>query len=481
MANGETPPPDPTAQELIELAREIRERVRSRHPTHAPGGVALPDLMPLLHARDAAEGKVASIGTVNPRPPGALNSLIQLLKRLAARLLDWHVREQVEFNRSVVRALSATLEALDENNRALARIAETAALVNPIREALDENNRALARIAEAAALGRDVAAHWAQWRPAWEEKLEKSEIHALRALAELQGVVQQRLAQLEISFRDLTRRQHEEFRLSAERSALEIQQRLWRDLEKVRIEFERLIHSELRLLRQRAARLDPIAPPAAPVVQASEPPVGPLAFALRFRGSEEEIRRRQTFYLPYFRRAGQVLDLACGRGEFLELLREAGVNARGVDLDPACVEICRAKGLDVEQRGAFDCLEQLPPSTLDAIFCSHFVEHLLAAQVPELIRLASSRLVPGGLLAVETPNPQCLATLAAAFYADPTHQRPLPAPLLRFYFEEAGFGGIEVHPLSPASEVYPELAALPDAFRDAFFGGMDYAILGRRL
>jgi 2-polyprenyl-3-methyl-5-hydroxy-6-metoxy-1,4-benzoquinol methylase len=457
VANGETPPPDPTAQELIELAREIRERVRSRHPTHAPGGVALPDLMPLLHARDAAEGKVASIGTVNPRPPGALNSLIQLLKRLAARLLDWHVREQVEFNRSVVRALSATLEALDENNRALARIAE------------------------AAAAGRDVAAHWAQWRPAWEEKLEKSEIHALRALAELQGVVQQRLAQLEISFRDLTRRQHEEFRLSAERSALEIQQRLWQDLEKVRIEFERLIHSELRLLRQRAARLDPVAPPAAPVAQAGEPPVDPLAFALRFRGSEEEIRRRQTFYVPYFRGAGQVLDLACGRGEFLELLREAGVNARGVDLDPACVEICRAKGLDVEQRGAFDCLEQLPPSTLDAIFCSHFVEHLPAAQVPELIRLASSRLVPGGLLAVETPNPQCLATLATAFYADPTHQRPLPASLLRFYFEEAGFGGIEVHPLSPASEVYPELAALPDAFRDAFFGGMDYAILGRRL
>jgi len=457
VANGETPPPDPTAQELIELAREIRERVRSRHPTHAPGGVALPDLMPLLHARDAAEGKVASIGTVNPRPPGALNSLIQFLKRLAARLLDWHVREQVEFNRSVVRALSATLEALDENNRALARIAE------------------------AAALGRDVAAHWAQWRPAWEEKLEKSEIHALRALAELHGVFQQRLAQLEISFRDLTRRQHEEFRLSAERLALEIQQRLWQDLEKVRIEFERLIHSELRLLRQRAARLDPIAPPAAPVAQAGEPPVDPLAFALRFRGSEEEIRRRQTFYVPYFRGAGQVLDLACGRGEFLELLREAGVNARGVDLDPACVEICRAKGLDVEQRGAFGCLEQLPPSTLDAIFCSHFVEHLPAAQVPELIRLASSRLVPGGLLAVETPNPQCLATLAAAFYADPTHQRPLPAPLLRFYFEEAGFGGIEVHPLSPASEVYPELAALPDAFRDAFFGGMDYAILGRRL
>jgi len=480
VANGETPPPDSTAQELIELAREIRERVRSRHPTHASGGVALPDLMPLFHARDAAEGKVASIGTVNPRPPGALNSLIQLLKRLVARLLDWHVREQVEFNRSVVQALNATLEALDENNRVLARIAEAAALVNPIREALDENNRALARIAEAAAAGRDVAAHWAQWRPAWEEKLEKSEIHALRALAELQGVFQQRLVQLEISFRELTRRQHEEFRLSSERSALEIQQRLWQDLEKVRIEFERLIHSELRLLRQRAARLDPI-PPAAPLAQSSEPTVDPLAFALRFRGSEEEIRRRQAFYVPYFRRAGQVLDLACGRGEFLELMREAGLTARGVDLDPACVEICRAKGLDVQHRGAFACLEQLPPASLDGMFCSHFLEHLPGTRVAELIRLAASRLAAGGLLVVETPNPQCLATLAAAFYADPTHRHPLPASLLRFYFEEAGFGGIEVHLLSPAVEAYPELAALPDAFRESFFGAMDYAILGRRL
>lgn len=457
MANGGTPPADPAVQELIELAREIRERVRSRHPTHASGGIALPDLMPLWHARDAAEGKVASIGTVNPRPPGPLNSLIQLVKRLVARLLDWHVREQVEFNRSVVRALSATLEALDENNRALARIAE------------------------AAAAGRDAATHWSQWRPAWEERLEKSEIHALRALAELQGLIQQRLVQLENSFRDLARSQHEEFRLSAERVAIEIQQRLWRELEKLRLDVERLIHSELRLIRQRAARLDPFPPPSAPATQAPEPLADSVAFALRFRGSEQEIRRRQSFYVPYFQGLAQVLDLACGRGEFLQLMREAGVSARGIDLDPACIEICRAKGLDADHGDAFDCLEQLPPASLDGIFCSHFVEHLPSWKIAELIRLAASRLATGGLLVVETPNPQCLATLAAEFYSDPTHRHPVPAALLRFCFEEAGLGGIEVHPRSPALEVYPQLAELPDAFRETFFGGMDYAILGRRL
>jgi O-antigen chain-terminating methyltransferase len=98
-----------------------------------------------------------------------------------------------------------------------------------------------------------------------------------------------------------------------------------------------------------------------------------------------------------------------------------------------------------------------------------------------LIRLAASKLSRGGLLAVETPNPECLAALAAHFYLDPTHNRPVPAALLKYYFEEAGLGGIEIRTLSPAAESMPSLAGLPEDFREAFFGGMDYAILGRKL
>lgn len=457
MASGDESARDPAAQELIELAREIRERVRSRHPTQTAQGVVLLDLMPLLHARDAAEGKVAAIGMVNPRPPGPLNAVIQAAKRVIARLLDWHVREQVEYNRSVIRALDAILEALNENNRALARIAEMAAQ------------------------GRDAAAHWAQWRPAWEERFERQEIQTLRTIAELRGLFEQRIAQLDESFRERVRTQPQDFRVSLEQNALEIQKRVWTDLEKVRMDFERLIHAELRLIRQRAA-LEPrstLRQPSPPAETAGEP--DPLCFALRFRGTEEEVRRRQQFYVPYFEGREAVVDLGCGRGEFLELMREAGVPARGVDRDPECCRLCRAKGLEAEQGDLLEYLRNLPDCSLDGIFCSHVVEHLPQEALPELIRLVVAKLVTGGLLAVETPNPECLAALAASFYLDPSHTRPVPGPLLRYYLEEAGFGGIEVHPLSPAEDLYPSLASLPEGFRRTFFDGMDYAMLARKL
>src|SRR5207248_4155787 len=112
------------AAELTALVQEIRDRVRARYP-EGDGRLALPDLMPLIHARDAAEAKVASIGMVNPRRGGALNALAQGIKKLVSRALDWHVREQVEFNRQVMACVEATLEALNETKRALTRIDPT--------------------------------------------------------------------------------------------------------------------------------------------------------------------------------------------------------------------------------------------------------------------------------------------------------------------------------------------------------------------
>ena len=98
-----------------------------------------------------------------------------------------------------------------------------------------------------------------------------------------------------------------------------------------------------------------------------------------------------------------------------------------------------------------------------------------------MIRLAASRLRRDGVLAIETPNPECLAIFASHFYLDPTHTRPVPHALLAFYMEEYGLGLIEVHKLSPAMETMPSLAELPAGFREAFFGGLDYAIIGRKL
>ncbi|HSW50162.1 MAG TPA: methionine biosynthesis protein MetW [Bryobacteraceae bacterium] len=496
------------AEEIVELAREIRERVRARYPGGSVAGVTLPDLTPVLHARDAAEAKVAAIGSVNPRPPGPLNVLIQSFKRAIARLLDWHVRDQVEFNRSTVAAIEAMMDALNENNRALSRLAaadlearsgfraELAAAIDEckallasetellrqqaeaLRRKLDDLQKQSERLLEEARELKDVRAHWAEWRQEWEKKLSINEIQFLRSVADLEAGFTHRATLMEANFRDLTKTQHKDFTLAQERSSVEIQKRLWEDLERSRVEFDRLIHSELRLIRQRAAALPAGAAPAA----SSPPPaIDWMWFAGRFRGSAEYVKKGQRFYLPFFKECRGVLDLGCGRGEFLELMQEEGVEARGVELSDECVEVCRSKGLRVEKADLFSHLDGLSDPELDGIFLGQVVEHISPERIPELIRLAASRLSRGGLLVVETPNPECLAIFTTHFYLDPSHTRPIPPALLRFYMEESGFGGIEIHRLSPAVDSMPALASLPEDFRQAFFGGLDYAIIGRKL
>jgi O-antigen chain-terminating methyltransferase len=162
-------------------------------------------------------------------------------------------------------------------------------------------------------------------------------------------------------------------------------------------------------------------------------------------------------------------------------MREAGIPARGIDLDAESVAQCRSKGLEAEAADLFAYLGRLPEASLDGVFCAHVVEHLPPDRLPQALQLAASRLASGGVLAIETPNPECLAIFATHFYVDPTHQRPVPPPLLVFYLEEFGMGRIEVHRLSPAIDSMPELASLPQDFRDAFFGALDYAVLARKL
>ncbi len=489
MAGGEDNGKDLNVEELKAIVREIRERVRAQHPASEAdaAGVLLADLMPLVHARDAAEAKVAAIGTVNPRPPGLLNNLIQAVKRLVARALDWHVREQVEFNRAMVEAVNRNLDALNEINRSLGRLAGELGEIRALHEGL---KRHVTEALEGPVMRelreqKDIRTHWQEWRKGWEEKLATNEIQFLRGLADLRAAYDHRVSQVEANFRDLIRSQHSDFETALERASLEIQKKVWEDFERIRAEYERLIHNELRVVRQRVRALQPAEARAG----AAEPPAGKperpaidyLRFAERFRGSEEHVRRRQEFYRERFRGCTAVLDLGCGRGEFLELMKEEGIPARGVDADAECVALCRSKGLEAEEGDLFAFLDGVEEASCDGIFCAHVVEHLEPARVPELIRRAAAVLRRGGLLAIETPNPACLAAMAVHFYMDPTHVRPAPSQLLAFYLEEAGFGRIEVHELSPAAETMPALGELPERFRDTFFGGLDYAILARRL
>ncbi len=454
--------------ELIALLHEVRDRVRARNPETAAGGVeiALPDLMPLAHARDTALGKVAAIGTVNPRSGGVANSLVQAWKRLVARVLDWHVREQVEFNRQSVACIDAAIEAMNDFNRALVAMGNRLAAQEKVGEEL-----------------KDIRNHWADWRFEWEHKLQQNEVQFLRSVADLQGGFQHRVTLMDANYRDALRGQHTEFTGALERFSLDIQQRLWADVERIRLDYEHLIYSELKTARQRTA-IGAGSVAVAPRHEAGAvPPLGfdYGRFAERFRGTEEYVKAAQQFYLPYFRACRNVLDIGCGRGEFLEMMQAAGIPAKGIDLSQESVATCRHKTLDAEVADLFVYLENLPEASLDGIFCSQVVEHLPPERLPEMIRLCASRLQRHGVVAIETPNPECLAIFATHFYLDPTHRRPVPHPLLAFYLDEFGVGRLEVRKLSPAVESMPSVKSLPEEFREAFFGGLDYAILGKKL
>ena len=173
--------------------------------------------------------------------------------------------------------------------------------------------------------------------------------------------------------------------------------------------------------------------------------------------------------------------MGCGRGEFLEVMREAGIPARGVELGAEAVALCRDKGLSVELADLLSYLPALADESLDGIFCAHVVEHLPPDRLPDVIRAAAHKLRPGGVLALETPNPESLAIFATHFYLDPTHARPVPPALLNFYAEEAGLGRMEVHRLSPAVADAPSLRSIPEDFRETFFGALDYALIARKL
>ena len=213
------------------------------------------------------------------------------------------------------------------------------------------------------------------------------------------------------------------------------------------------------------------------------------SFEDTFRGSREEIKARQSVYLPLLKEyaigspAMPVLDLGCGRGEWIELLGEQGFEARGVDSNEAMIDRCRSLGLWVEQCDALPHLRALPGTCVGAVTAFHMVEHMPFDVVLTLVDESLRVLRPGGIMILETPNPANLLVGAYTFHFDPTHLKPLPSPLLKFFVEARGFCDVHVRELHP----YPEAARLPDdkggvasRFNDCLYGPQDYAVIGRK-
>jgi len=214
-------------------------------------------------------------------------------------------------------------------------------------------------------------------------------------------------------------------------------------------------------------------------------------FENHFRGSRELILERQKEYLPYFAGKKCVVDLGCGRGEFLELMKQNGIPAVGVDLYQPFVEECVSMGFDVRRQDAVEYLRNCDP--VDGIFAAQLVEHLLIVQLLELCRLAYQKLKDGGCLILETPNPMSLSIFTHSFYIDPSHNKPVHPLTLQYYLQLAGFEKTEI--LYTENSKFPvRIPALTgdqvenlEAFNDSMkqvdnylFGSMDYAIIATK-
>ncbi|WP_186002814.1 methyltransferase domain-containing protein [Mycobacterium sp. KBS0706] len=209
-----------------------------------------------------------------------------------------------------------------------------------------------------------------------------------------------------------------------------------------------------------------------------------VSFEDRYRGTRDDIKNRQKIYVPYARKAaeatgGELIDIGCGRGEWLELLGENGLAASGIDLNRVMVEECHARGLKATLGDALEVLRSLPERSLGAVTGFHIIEHLpfdvLVTLFDEVLRV----LKPGGMVIFETPNPANLQVAAERFYMDPTHLNPLPSDLISFIATARGFSGVEVldlHPMDWAHRDYddPMLALL----QHKLFGAQDYSIIG---
>ena len=250
---------------------------------------------------------------------------------------------------------------------------------------------------------------------------------------------------------------------------------------------ERLV----RELEERLERLERRGPASggapAPVTVAAQPAAASVpdyfAFESRMRGSVDSIRERQRLYVDVLRDAAPVLDAGCGRGELLGLLREAGVEARGIDADSDMVAYARGDGLDVEQADLVEYLQGAADGSLGAIFMGQVVEHLPAPVLVHTFQLAAEKLRPGGVLVAETINP--LSPIALRnYFADLTHAQPLVPETLELLARQSGFAETEIRYLNEPAERLtepddPVIAANVRRLNDLLFAPLDYALVAR--
>ncbi|MCD4674942.1 MAG: methyltransferase domain-containing protein, partial [Desulfobacula sp.] len=222
-------------------------------------------------------------------------------------------------------------------------------------------------------------------------------------------------------------------------------------------------------------------------------------FEEKYRGSTEDIKQRQSIFLEHFKNCQKVLDIGCGRGEFLSLLKENGIGGTGIDLNEDMILYCQKNGLDVSQGNALTYLQSLKDKSLDGVFSGQVVEHLQPDELISLVKLCYDKMKFGTYFVAETVNPTCLSVFANSFYMDLSHVKPVHPATIKFLMESVGFRDVEFKFFSP----HPDEAKLEkfevgdgmddvgrrqlevmnaniDKLNGLLYGYQDYAVIGKK-
>ena len=220
-------------------------------------------------------------------------------------------------------------------------------------------------------------------------------------------------------------------------------------------------------------------------------------FEEKFRGSTEDIKNRQSIYREYFKNCRNVLDIGCGRGEFLSLMKENGIGAKGIDMNEDMVMYCQKNGLEVNQDNALSYLTSLNDKTLDGIFLAQVVEHLQPTELINMVKLSYDKLQYGSYFIAETINPLCVMA-SQWFYLDLSHVKLIHPDTMRFVMESIGFRDIEFKFFSPVPEEsklkkidtsegdeqdmnrYELINQNIEKLNQLLYGNQDYAVIGKK-
>jgi O-antigen chain-terminating methyltransferase len=493
--------PSSTPIDVTEIMRDIRDRVRQKTAVAPP--LEFPDVnLPLWTALNSARAGLSDLKTstehmyqLPPQPPTVRGSIGASLSRLLRRLLFWQYAQARTVCSSIVQSIQqliATSEAIaSQNEQTHAAFRGVTSKIKHLTEKIEHLTESSERIqtseqsvTETMQRLKEHTEHISKEN----ERLRTDLDSATQRITELSNIVAVVTEQVNSNNQ------------STQATAVAHSQESKKLMEQVAAMDRYAIRTRRDLVLQ-AQRISSIlssvrkrhntgADTATADTTSAPDSMAGLYLALEdaFRGSPAEIAERVTDYLPILEQAGLkretdlIVDIGCGRGEWLRVLSKNGYSNKGCDSNESMIQACREQGLNVEQQDALEFLRSFGDNSVSAVTAFHVIEHLSLPVMLALIDESLRTLHPGGLLILETPNPQNVLVASHNFYIDPTHQKPVPMILLQFLVEERGFCDIRPLPLHayPGSALVENSSEVAQRFNEYFYGPQDYAIVAAK-